>query len=186
MNPFQKIFLLLLVLFHFAFCKGINKDKTNIGSIQIRYYKGTIETTNSIRCGSIMKEIPLTKDTLLIQGHHKIITQIKALKEMKGDNTPNCDIRMQCWVKCENGDSILLCIGEFDCLIKNGKKMKNNDSLIYLIRKYSGYYNYFSKEELKHFSEIKIFGIPQDYKYLLRIRKPNERPLSPKEMWLDN
>ena len=45
--------------------------------------------------------------------------------------------------------------------------MEKNDTLVYLIRKYSGYYNYFSKEVLlRFFNEVKQFGIPINHKDL--------------------
>ncbi len=45
--------------------------------------------------------------------------------------------------------------------------MEKNDTLIYLVRKYSGYYNYFSKKILlRFFNELKQFGVPNNYKDL--------------------
>lgn len=188
MNKFQITSLLFFLLCLFASCNGIKKNKKNIDSIEIQYLKGPVETMNSIRCDSLERErdLSLSKNTLLIEKYKEIITQVRALKELKVDNTTSCDVRMQCKINCENGDSIQLCIGESNCLIKNGKAMQNNDSLVYFIRKYSGYYNYFPKVELPYFPEIKIFGIPQDYKYLLRVQDPKGRPLSPDKKWLDN
>jgi hypothetical protein len=58
--------------------------------------------------------------------------------------------------------------------------MEKNDFLIYLIRKYSGYYNYFSNDDLSYFKELKQFGIPNDYKCLKRERtNVNGVPLPP-------
>jgi hypothetical protein len=48
------------------------------------------------------------------------------------------------------------------------------------VRNYSGYYNYFTKEDLGYFGELKQFGIPVDYKYLKRERTDaNGFPLPP-------
>lgn len=186
MNKFQITSLLFFLLCLFASCNGIKKNKKNIDSVEIQYFKGYVETNIRVRCGSIKKiKNSFIEDTILIEKYNEIVSQVRGLKILKFDSI-NCDIRMQCKINCENGDSIKLCIGEFNCLIKDGKGMETNDSLIYLIRKYSGYYNYFSKEELTYFPEIKIFGIPQDYKYLLRVQDPKGPPLSPAKQWLDN
>lgn len=46
--------------------------------------------------------------------------------------------------------------------------MINNDTLIYLIRKEAGYYNYFPMNDLVNFKELAKFGIPESYKDLSR------------------
>ena len=51
---------------------------------------------------------------------------------------------------------------------------------MYLIKKYSGYYNYFSKEELSYFEELKQLGIPNDYKDLRRLNNPDSVLLPPR------
>jgi hypothetical protein len=159
-------------------CNGtMRKATTNDTSIEILYYKGIVHTGVSIRCGEITK--PKTSfrkvDTVLTnkQQNTDIANLVKALRVID-DSIKYCDVRMQCKINYANGDTVQLCIGGYshNCTIKDGRRMENNDSLVYLLRNYSGYYNYFSKEELTYFDELKRFGIPKDYKNLSR-RNPD-------------
>ena len=182
MNKF-KIILLSLILCFTVFCNNNKKDLTTYVSIEILYLKGLVETRGPVSCGAIKKTKSLRKvDTVLVDKQicNDIVTQIKLLKELKTDSfISNCDVRIQCKINYANGDSVNLCIGEFNCIIKDGQRMRKNDTLIYLIRKHSGYYNYFSKEELSYFDELKLFKIPNDYKDLRRISNPDSIPLPP-------
>ncbi|MCX6221332.1 MAG: hypothetical protein NTZ69_10115 [Bacteroidia bacterium] len=178
------ILLLTIVLGITAFCNGIKKGNVNSNSIEILYIKGSINTRTPIECGTITKAKSSYRkgDTLIVdkQKYIEIVNQIKTLKELKADSTlPNCDVRIQCRINYANGDSVKLCIGKFNCLIKDGNIMSKNDILVYLIRKYSGYYNYFSKSELLYFPELNKFGIPVDYRDLSIKYNPNNMPTPP-------
>jgi len=59
-----------------------------------------------------------------------------------------------------------LCINFFNCTTLDNKQVVVNDSLIYLLRNYSGYYNYFESEDLDIFNELKALGVPRGYKDL--------------------
>ena len=179
MNKFQIISRLFLLLCLFSSCNSIKKNKINIGSVEIQYFKGFVETNIRVRCGSIKKnKNSFIVDTTLIEKYSEIVSRVRGLKILEFDSI-NCDIRIQCKINCENGDSINLCIGDFNCLMKDGKGVERDDSLIYLIRKYSGYYNYFSGHELTYFDELKQFGIPSNYKELRKKKKFNGIPLPP-------
>jgi len=178
------ILLFTFVLGLTTFCNGIKKGNVNTASIEILYIKGSINTRIPIDCGDITKTKSSFRkgDTIIVdkQKYIEIVNQIKTLKELKADRThPNCDVRIQCKINYTNGDSVKLCIGEFNCLVKDGNIMGKNDTLVYLIRKYSGYYNYFSKRELSYFHELKKFGVPVDYKDLSIKYNPNNMPTPP-------
>jgi len=157
-----------------------SKHITNKGSIEVLFYKGDVETVVSIKCGEIKNTYALKSDTsLLTEGKYdELIGKIKSLKESEDNkDVENCDVRIQVKVKYENGITHEICIDGFNCLIKDGKKMKRDDYLIYLIRNYSGYYNYFSKSDL-YFDELKKIGIPNDYRDLT-IKRKNGLPNPP-------
>jgi hypothetical protein len=167
-----KIILFILVLLLFSFCSGREKNHPKNATIDIQYLKGLVETPISIQCG----ELPnppysfLYGDTVLVdvKKYIEILNQVRSLKSLKNDGQfTDCDIRIQCKINLTNDDSIRLCIGLSNCIIRNEQMMEKNDTLIYLIRKYSGYYNYFSKEVLlSFFHEVKQFGVPINYKDL--------------------
>lgn len=180
-----KLALITLFLCFTTFCSSLKKDNPPNASIEIFYLKGVVDTRTPINCGTITKTKPSFRkvDTVLTekQRYIEIVNQVKLLREQNKDSsgTSNCDVRIQCKINHANGDSTNFCIGEFNCLVKNGQRMEKNDTLIYLIRKHSGYYNYFSKEDLAYFDELKHFGIPNDYKDLRRVNSLDSIPLSP-------
>jgi hypothetical protein len=166
----------------------VQNKQINRESIKIAYLKGSLETPMAIRCG-VIRSYPqsyLKKDTLIID--QEKIKEIKMhLQRSKVDSlNPICDVRLDCYIIEADGDSLSICIGDFNCMVLNGKPMNANDTLAYLIKKYSGYYNYFSVNGLEYFKEIKLFGIPDDYKCLLRDQEPFESLRHPRFMFKDD
>jgi len=163
-------------------CRGSKSDSSNIVLIEVSYFKGQIERPEPLPCGGIASiKSNIIKDTVLTdkQELNEIEHQISMIRELKVDSTIySCDVRIQCKLNLKNGKSIKVCIGKFNCLIKDFKRMTQNDTLVYLIKKYSGYYNYFPKEELMYFEELKQFGLPKDYIDLSR-KKSIDSPLLP-------
>jgi hypothetical protein len=177
-------FKIALPIFFLCFCffyKNGNTD--NIISLEISYPKGFLETNIPLNCDDISRmNISLKVDTLLTESKVllEIEDQMKKLKELKQDNLQSiCDIRMECNVKYANGSIVRLCLGRRNCILKNNIRMEVNDTLIYLIRKYSGYYCYFTKGDLIYFDEIKQFGVPNEYKDLSLKSDSNGIPIPP-------
>jgi hypothetical protein len=56
-----------------------------------------------------------------------------------------------------------VCIDYFNRISINGNVVNTNDTLIYLIKRYSKLYDYFPPEQLESFNELKKFGLPSDY-----------------------
>jgi hypothetical protein len=143
---------------------------SKIVSVKVSYIKGYIETPSTLSCGKMaFMKGDLIKDTILdgVRTLSEIELQLANLKEEVVDSIAyDCDIRMHCLITYKDNKTIKLCIGQLCCIIEDNKRMKNNDTLVYLIRKISGYYNYFSKDWLDNFDEVTKFGIPDNYKDL--------------------
>lgn len=177
--------ILFLTSLLFISC-NLNKGNEPLKRFEISYFKGNYESRASVECGSIKSKLkdPDVKDTFITNQiiNEKIINEVQKLKFDSSGSS--CDSRIECRIRLTKSDSLLLCIG--NCLILNGQKKVNNDSLVYLIRRYSGYYNYFTREDLIiYFPEIKLFGIPSDYKKWIRTQDPNKPPFSPAKLWLN-
>ncbi|NOU17309.1 MAG: hypothetical protein HOO91_07115 [Bacteroidales bacterium] len=175
------VILLVLSFFLIVSCIRKKEKASNIDNISISYITGYINTQVPFVCGQIPAILPaIRKDTILVD--EKILSeveqQIKVLQNLKMDST-TCDIRLQCKIFYRNKTSSSICIGMFNCIIKDNLRMCKNDNLTYLIKRHSGYYNYFSKEDLAYFDELKQFGIPNDYKDLRRVNSLDSIPLSP-------
>jgi hypothetical protein len=150
--------ILFLSIALFISCLRSTKDES-LPRIQISYFKGIIERPRRTICGEISGIPPMEYkiDTLivdkeLIEEICKCISHLKVNKDFS-----SCDVRLDCFIQ-QKIDTIKLCIGEFDCILKDGVSMERNDSLLYLIRKNSGYYNYYKKDQLKYFEELKHFN----------------------------
>ena len=74
-------------------------------------------------------------------------------------------------------DTICLSIDNDTCIFNlQGKLIESDMEIIYLIKWKSGYYNHFELDDLKTLPEIKLFGIPDDYKYKVsRLGKPKKQ-----------
>jgi hypothetical protein len=142
-----------------------NRKKEIIPNIKISYFKGLTETIIPVKCGEIMARprIDYKIDTILTDGQliDEIRNQIKSLKPLEGSQ--DCNVRIDCIINLYS-DTIKLCIGTFDCIIKDGKLMSRNDTLLFLIRKNSGYYDYFTQNNLKYFKELKYFSLDKKQK----------------------
>ena len=141
-----------------------------------------------IPCGSIMQKKRHfgIKDTFISnsKAYEEIIYKIKRLKSLETTHF-SFDNRIEARINLNSGDSFQLCIALFNGIMLNGKFMGENDSLAYLIKANSGYYNYFQKERLYSLQEISKFGIPNNYKNWIRIQDPNKPQFSPNEIWLN-
>jgi hypothetical protein len=173
MNNIQ-ITLLLIILLSFSHCNS-RRESSEIKSINISFLKGSIDNMNPYPCGELAEvKNSIKKDTII--STNNVICIIgneleKVHKYVSIDSNSICDVRIECKINYKSGDAIRLCLGEFDCIVTENDQIFNSDTLSFFIKKYSGYYNYFSKTDLEYFSEIKIFGIPTDYRDLSNERK---------------
>jgi len=150
--------LLLFIIALFISCLRSPKVDS-LPRIKISYFKGIIERPIRTICGEISGIPPMEYkvDTLIVD--NKLIEEIcKCISHLRvKKNFESCDVRIDCFI-LQKPDTIKLCIGEFDCIVKDGVSMERNDTLLYLIRKNSGYYNYFKKDQFKYFEELKYFN----------------------------
>jgi hypothetical protein len=154
----ENVFLLICLLFLISCNPDHNKKTTS--NIHISYIKGLTETIIPVKCGEIIArpKFDYKVDTILTEGQliDRIVNQINSLKAIGGSQ--DCDVRIDCKINLPT-DTIKLCIGNFDCIIKDGNLMERNDTLLFLIRKHSGYYDYFSQRNLDYFKELDYFSL---------------------------
>jgi len=137
-----------------------NPKKEFKPNIKISYFKGLTETIIPVKCGEIIARprFDYKIDTIITDGQiiEEIRNQITSLIPLEGSQ--DCNVRIDCIINLYS-DTIKLCIGTFDCIIKDGKLMSRNDTLLFLIRKNSGYYDYFTQDNLKYFKELDYFSL---------------------------
>ena len=161
-----KIFL-LIVLSSYISCnnKKNDDDIQEKKTISLFYLTGNIETVSKLSCDYFYNNTEIkneSADTIIIS-----LKDFKRIENFSNNSkliTKNseCDVRMI--LQLENNQ---ICIGESSCITNiYDKKIQTDLSNIYLIKKLSGYFNYFSEEELKNDETIKKYGIPNNYNYI--------------------
>lgn len=130
--------------------------------IKVSYINGFIDSNLSFNCNDeILGKSHITKEVVISKKDFNIIVElINGIQLTDTIKNESCDKRMDI-----RFDSINICIGAFDCIKKEGNSASANDSLLYLIRSNTGYYNFFSKNDLENFFEIKKWGVPKNYTY---------------------
>lgn len=160
--------LIILCFILFVSCKE-TRSNNHYPILKISYLNGNTERIIPFRCGEIVNLpiVELKTDTTILDNEliGRVIKQVKSLNRFSSNPQTGCDVKIDCLLKLSEKDSIKLCIGDFDCILKDGVLMERNDTLLYLVRRYSGYYNYFKETSLKYFKELNYFGVPFDYRF---------------------
>lgn len=166
----KRIILQAFICIFFIGCTSERPD-----TIIVYYLHGIVDTNISKQC-SVMREMAMKNkrsegvryDTICIAHSDfvKLRDYISSTKVVRDTTIGDLDI-----------DSRIVAV--YDTLAvsfettynKYGANARNeivyaNSEIIYLLKSLSGYYNYFDKEYLLYFPEIKVYGIPKTYKRL--------------------
>ena len=157
------ILILSIILFNSS-CKKESKMNSP-KAISLFYFTGSIDAINGLSCDYMHNNIEIKKelaDTIAISNN-----DFNRIKNFLNKNElitqgSRCDVRM-----ILEFESNQICIGEFNCITNiNEDYIESDLSNIYLIKYLSGYFNYFTKEQLIYDETIKKYGIPNNYKYI--------------------
>ncbi len=149
-----------------SFSKPENSD-----SIVVCYFKGNIIRSASVPCSLAFSRAKYLRTDTIIRLKPNEFNKIKYALE----NTRKVGKENDCESKfLISMDSISVCICDFNRVYnKNDEQLSFDLSIIYLVKWKSGFYNYISMDELMYFDEIKKYGIPPDYNYVLSdVKKP--------------
>lgn len=159
------ISLTILGVFFYA-CSTSNKEMDLNESLEVYYFRGLVDA--NFPCNGNV-EISFTDDEGFIKIPKKEYLQImKYIDELQktGDIGDPYGLCLQCIVK-DTERQIKISINQFHKMAIGNEIVYTNDSLIYALRKYSGFYNYYNKEDVVKFCpELAIFGIPDNYQDL--------------------
>ena len=146
---------------------------SNLDSIKVVYFKYRffIYSKQAAKCSwQTVMNIPnakcqytrsFVKDTMIRDCDQlkEIESELTKLHPQKGlpDSLDYLDARMAILVYKKNGirDSITVNDLALNTIYKNRVMQNKNNRLVYLIRKYTGYYSWFPKDELQHAAELK-------------------------------
>lgn len=173
MAQIKKWLIIYIVVICFLSC-SIHRSKSHLSetnSIVVWFKKGWVEHSMPVSCSFIFERVLDRKADTIIKIRNKDFYSIKKAMKKAKTITQNgyCDAKMFVWA-----DMMKFCICDFNRVYNDKDEQVSFDlSVIYFIRCKSGYYNYFEKEDLLYFEEIKRFGIPADYKYAFsNIKRP--------------
>ena len=151
----KKIFISIMLILLPMLYSCRRNEKLN--EISVVYFPGYVETTIPISMKNLnMSNISNFDEVIIPEKDFSIIKDIVINHNYEFKRSV-CDERLL--LRC---DTIAVCIGDFNCPIYNNHYL---DSAIYLIKKESLYYNYFTEEELRSDPYIKKYGIPNNYIY---------------------
>ena len=178
------IFSSILFLFLLSGCK--RQNEIPIESIYALFFNYSFERVNAVNCNEIEKDVPSMKritvfndandsigyiadnhgvlDTMLTNSF--VLKEIaNELKKLKPDsvNYP-IDARIACVIKYKNGKEEQLCIGGYfaDCIEYCGVNQKQNNKLLYLIKKNIGYYSWMGDQILEYSEELQDNSFKRD------------------------
>ena len=175
------MFLIIFTNLSFHCCKNRNiKEKKEqqlslIDSINVLFYNYEFDRMEAVDCNEIEKantsavSIPLLSESGEIEKYlymgeiiDTVITNQEILKEIEKElflskeyESFGIDARMKCFIKYQNHiDTLCLSVNPVYGYL-NGKPMLFSNKFVYLIRKYSGFYNWFNvNQQLQYFDEL--------------------------------
>lgn len=167
---------LIILLFSMLFLLGCNKktasgtrcNNGNLDSIKVYYYNYSFISPLNMKCSDIKnsKSMPLENSTFDYEGViSKVIEDCNVLmdieKEIQQQQPRNFiaskDARILCILYHKDGTTSELCLcqdSDVKYIYINGVLQNFNFPLVYLIKKNSGYYEWFTEKEKLGFEEL--------------------------------
>lgn len=158
------VFSFFLLFFLSSSCSFSKKDEDIIEYLEIYYFVGFIDTERSCEKDFDISEVA-DQGVLTIEkeDYDSIKNYIVNSNIKDQEYRSTYGMCLQC--NLHNKDSVIrFSVGQFGPMIIDGKTVQRNDKLVYLLRKNSGFYNYYRRDELIDYcEEVKLFGIPDNY-----------------------
>lgn len=146
----------LLLFMSLFLCSCVTNTKKDF--VKVTFLTGPVETTVPFDVNSFKVVDKSDCDTIIIPEKHFSTIKRVLVEHGRDFKTMSCDERIYVLY-----DTIEVCFGDFNCPMYNNEHL---DSVVYLIKSLSSYYNYFSIEELKEDPYIDKYGIPDTYKHI--------------------
>lgn len=165
-SSFQLTYLIAIIfsLFLFGSCSGTDRNDT-LEHIDIYYAMGYVDSDGPCEKDFHDSEVLDKEDVYIGRKDYEAIIQLLAELEVSGDVASTYGMCLQSNFHFADSSFRRVCVGQFGDITVDGKPFARKDSLVYLLRKYSGFYNYYSREEVVRFcEELSSFGIPENYK----------------------
>lgn len=167
------------VFFAFLFLGACSvPQKADIESIHVLFYNYSFQPFLPVRCDEIIKDTPSWDSSVVTNEHGDSIGVLKnnhgvldtiiinpfvlkdiahELRNIKADSVKHpIDARISCIIKYRNNREEHMCIGGYyaEAIEYNGIRQKQNNKLLYLIKKHIGYYSWMEDRILEYSEEL--------------------------------
>lgn len=157
--------IMIVSLLLVASCSASSDRKKNKPYIDVYYAMGYIDSDGP--CESDFQDIEvLDRGSIYIdRGSFDLIIKLIDNLEISDNTTPSTyGMCLQSNFHFNDSTNMKLSIGQFGDVTIDGQSFVRNNNLVYLLRKYSGFYNHYERDELIGFcKEVSEYGIPDDY-----------------------
>lgn len=162
----KNIVLLIFSVSMLYACSSSNTEKCLDEFMEIYFFMGLVDA--NFPCNRNVEsshaddhgDVKIPKEEYV-----RIMRYIHGLQKTGDIGTP-FGLCLQCVVHSDESQ-VKLSIGQFHEMTIENEMVYANDSLIYALRKYSGFYNYYNREDVATYCpELTVFGIPNNYQDL--------------------
>lgn len=154
--------MIIVNLLLFVSCSGPSNQETEY--IDVYFSKGYIDSDGPCERDFSVNEITDNGRTYVTQEEYKEI--VKHMDELKETENPGFSYGMclQANFHFSDRNSTRLSFGQFGEISAQSKSFLREERLVYLLRKYTGFYNYYRRDEVMKFcKELYKFGLPENY-----------------------
>lgn len=158
------IFSLLLS----ASCSSSIDRKKNKPYIDIYYAMGYIDSDGPCESDFQDREVFDKGSISIDRDSFDVIVKLIDNLEVSDNNIPSTyGMCLQSNFHLNDSTHMTLSIGQFGDVSIDGNSFVRNNNLVYLLRKYSGFYNHYERDELIGFcKEVSTYGVPADYIFM--------------------
>lgn len=160
--------VLSCLLFIFNSCSG-SKDHTDDKEyIDVYYAMGYVDSDGPCEKDFVDSEVFDKGRVFIDREEYEAITKLLAGLEALSDSvTSTYGMCLQSNFHFADSSYSRICIGQFGDITVDSKPFARKDSLVYLLRQHSGFYNHYNREDLTRFcNELSSFNIPENYQDL--------------------
>ncbi|WP_257667521.1 hypothetical protein [Parapedobacter tibetensis] len=150
----------------FVSCSGsINRYDEPVEYVDLYYAKGYVDSDGPCEDDFDGREVLDKGSTYISRNEFEAIERLLAESEVSNGVASTYGMCLQSNFHFADSSTSRVCVGQFGNMTIDGKSYVRQDSLVYLLRKYSGFYNYYNREEVVRFcQELSSFGIPENYR----------------------
>jgi len=155
-------------LFILNSCSGSNDHIDDKEYIDVYYAMGYVDSDGPCEKDFVDSEVFDKGRVYIDRKEYEAITKLLAGLEVSSDSTTSTyGMCLQSNFHFADSSYSRVCIGQFGDMTVDSKPFARKDSLVYLLRQHSGFYNYYNREDLARFcNELSSFNIPEDYQDL--------------------